>query len=203
MNRNQLLPLLVAIASLSLPIALTTSSPVRAGGHSHSGGHSEGHSEGHAHGVLDIPAGQPVPEIKLTAYPDAVRGWNLNIQVKNFKFAPHHASQVHIPGEGHAHLLVNGKKVTRIYGDWYYIKELPPGSNQVTVALSTNNHQDLRSEGKLLMDTITIQPTFRTTKCSIENETKCREYFPGKKLENQEKSSENRGNFMAQSPVSV
>ena len=53
-------------------------------GFQHSEGHG-GHSHGHAHGVLDIPAGQRVPEIKVTTYPDAVRGWNLNIQVKIFR----------------------------------------------------------------------------------------------------------------------
>ncbi|MDB9515483.1 hypothetical protein PN466_00700 [Roseofilum reptotaenium CS-1145] len=32
-----------------------------------------------------------------------------------------------------------------------------------------------------------LEPTFRTTKCSIDNETKWREYLPGKKLEKNEK----------------
>ncbi len=133
-------------------------SVVRGGETPHSSG--ESHSPGHNHGTWEIPPGQPIPRVNLIVHPDAVRGWNLELQVQNFRFAPHHASQAHQPGEGHAHLLINGEKVTRIYGSWHFLPSLPPGNHEITVVLSTNHHQDLLAQGQVIKDTemIRVEP---------------------------------------------
>ncbi|MBD2427939.1 hypothetical protein [Phormidium sp. FACHB-1136] len=36
----------------------------------------------HRHDTLEIPVGHPVPTVHLVVHPDAVRGWNLEIQIK-------------------------------------------------------------------------------------------------------------------------
>ena len=46
---------------------------------------SEGH---HHHGTLEIPSGQPIPSVDLVVRPDAMKGWNLELRVSNFRFAP-------------------------------------------------------------------------------------------------------------------
>ncbi|HEY9597498.1 MAG TPA: hypothetical protein V6D33_07495, partial [Cyanophyceae cyanobacterium] len=60
------------------------------------------------------------------------------------------------PQEGHAHLYVNGKKLTRLYGSWYYLSNLTPGSHKITVTLNTNRHENLIHNGQVIGDTETI-----------------------------------------------
>ena len=107
----------------------------------------------HGHKKMEIPAGQPVPEVDLVVYPDVMKGWNLEVKLTNFEFAPESVNQDSNPNEGHAHLYVNGEKITRIYGNWYYLESLKPGSNKVTVSLNTNKHEELVKDGEMIMDT--------------------------------------------------
>lgn len=95
---------------------------------------------GHAHKTLEISAGQPVPSVSLIVHPDAIGGWNLEVKVSNFKFAPQKINQESKATEDHAHLYINGKTLTRLYGSWYYLSSLEPGSNKITVTLNSNGH---------------------------------------------------------------
>jgi hypothetical protein len=100
------------------------------------------------HGVIEVGGDSTLPSVKLTVHKDAKAGWNLQVQVANFRFAPEHASMAHVPGEGHAHLYIDGKKVTRLYGEWYHIPSLSPGSHKITVTLNANSHEDYTIQGK-------------------------------------------------------
>lgn len=107
----------------------------------------------HDHKKMEVPKGQPIPSVKLIVTPDAKKGWNLEIKTTNFKFAPERVNDKSmITSEGHAHLYVNGKKVTRIYGNWYYLESLPVGENKIMVALNTNTHLDITVNGKTVED---------------------------------------------------
>jgi hypothetical protein len=122
--------------------------------------HSPGHSHGgmdHDHQPIEIPQGQAVPQVDLVVHSDAVQGWNLEVKVSNFEFTPSHVNQADQLDEGHAHLYINGEKVTRIYGNWYYLKNLEPGENQLRVTLNTNGHQELYYQGQPIEDTETIR----------------------------------------------
>lgn len=110
--------------------------------------HGEMQHGDHQHGKLEIPAGQPVPSVRLVVHPDAVKGVNLEMVVTNFTFAPDRVNQKSLTTEGHVHLFVNGRKVTRLYGPWYYLGELPPGRHTVTVVLSANGHEDISHNGQ-------------------------------------------------------
>lgn len=112
---------------------------------------------GHSHKKMEIPADKPVPEVDLIVHQDTMKGWNLEIKVNNFKFAPETVNQNSNPNEGHAHLYINDKKITRIYGNWYYLGNLEPGNNKITLRLNTNNHEDLVSHSKMIMDTEIIE----------------------------------------------
>jgi len=93
------------------------------------------------------------PTVKLTVHKDPKAGWNLQVRVENFRFAPEHASTAHVVGEGHAHLFLDGKKITRLYGEWYHVPALKPGVHKITVTLNANSHEDLTVKGKVISDT--------------------------------------------------
>jgi hypothetical protein len=118
--------------------------------------HSEGQS-GHHHSNLEISSGQPIPTVNLVVHPDSVKGWNLEIKVTNFRFAPDRVNTKSSATEGHAHLYVNGKKITRLYGSWYYLDNLPPGQNKITVSLNANGHEQLTHRNKPIEATTVIQ----------------------------------------------
>ena len=108
-------------------------------GHSELGAHAE-----MDHGILDISHEQYPPQIEtFTISQDPMSGWNLRIQVSNFRFTPEHASQPHRSGEGHAHLYINGSKIARIYSNWFHIPELVNDRNEIKVTLNSNDHQTL------------------------------------------------------------
>ena len=100
-----------------------------------------------AHPRLELSAEIPVPEIMVHAQKDSMGGWNLHLMTKNFKFAPEKAGADHVSGEGHAHLYVNGKKVARVYDEWFHIS-LVKGVNKIKVTLNSNDHQDLYVNGE-------------------------------------------------------
>lgn len=107
----------------------------------------------HSHKKMEIPSGKPVPNVDLVVHPDAMKGWNIELKLTNFEFAPESVNQDSNPNEGHAHLYVNDEKITRVYGNWYYLGSLEPGSNKITVTLNTNKHEDLVKNGEMIMDT--------------------------------------------------
>jgi hypothetical protein len=113
-------------------------------------GHHPGTSHGSMpmrHGTMEVGGMPAPPTVRLTVHKDAKAGWNLQVQVEDFRFAPEHASTAHIPGEGHAHLFIDGKKVTRLYGEWYHVPTLAPGTHKISVTLNANSHEDFTING--------------------------------------------------------
>ncbi len=95
--------------------------------------------------VGNSPAGGP--ELGIALHKDPVSGWNLELITENFKFAPKAAGDKPKNGEGHAHLHINGKKVARVYSDWYHLSDLSEGVNKIPVSLNANNHAALMVDG--------------------------------------------------------
>ncbi len=129
------------------PIAPSTSTPTMDASHDHST---------HAHDdTLDLASGPDAPTLDVTLSKDPASGWNLHILTSNFRFAPQHASQDNQPGEGHAHIYVNGEKLARVYGNWFHIASLPAGAI-VMVGLYANDHSMLSVDGQHLRVTRNI-----------------------------------------------
>jgi len=101
----------------------------------------------HAAEPYEVPASEPTPTVSLQATPDTVSGWNLHITTTNFNFDPVNAGGKALVGRGHAHVFVDGVKVGRAYGDWYYLSALKPGTHSIRVDLVTNDHRDLQVGG--------------------------------------------------------
>ncbi|MEM9003552.1 MAG: hypothetical protein AAGE59_08510 [Cyanobacteria bacterium P01_F01_bin.86] len=116
--------------------------------HGDHGSPHEDHGDHGSHGALEVPTDQPVPTVAVTVTPDPVSGWNIEVQTENWAFAPERVNQDSLVNEGHAHLYLNGEKLTRLYSDWYYLPSLPPGEHTLTVGLNANRHETLMHNGE-------------------------------------------------------
>ncbi|SEN21456.1 ZIP family metal transporter [Lihuaxuella thermophila] len=131
-------------------------------GDHHSGQTAQNHSshtDGHHHASVpvEIPEGTPVPAVRLHVSKDSESGWNLHVQTEHFRFAPEAVNQPGRMGDGHAHLFVDGKKWARLYGPWYHLGKLPPGTHQIRVQLNSNQHAPLVYKGKTIEDSVMIE----------------------------------------------
>ncbi|MDT8327641.1 MAG: hypothetical protein RQ750_09710 [Roseovarius sp.] len=89
----------------------------------------------------------PVPQIKLSLHPDGPQSRNLHIALTDFTFAPEAVNGPHVPGQGHAHIYLNGMKIARAYGPWFQLDALPPGRHDIRVTLNANDHSQLADQG--------------------------------------------------------
>lgn len=111
----------------------------------------------HPHKTVAVPAGTPVPTLALIAHPDPMGGWNLEIKASQFDFAPELVNTKSTGvNQGHAHLYINGKKISRLYGTWYHLPALPPGTHTIRVGLTTNDHADITHNGNPIQASQTI-----------------------------------------------
>lgn len=109
------------------------------------------------HGTIDISGEGKVPKIeRFQLLKDSMGGWNVYVEVSHFRFAPEHASQSHRPGEGHAHLYINGKKVARMYSNWLHLAVLPKGTNEIKISLNSNDHRRLTA-GDQAIEKVVVQ----------------------------------------------
>ena len=110
------------------------------------------------HSAVDLPANGTAPTLAITLHKDAMSGLNLEIQTTNFTFSPETVNGTNIPNTGHAHVYANGKKLSRVYGNWFHITGLPAGEHTIKVELNANNHGVLTVAGKpvAVEQTVTI-----------------------------------------------
>ena len=112
----------------------------------------------HTHdGTMAAPVEAPEGmSVSLQMIADSVSGYNLRIVTEGFRFAPESAGAAHVPGEGHAHLYVNGVK-TRVYSEWFHLDGLAPGTHEVRVTLNANDHSPYAVGGVMLEDSLSLQ----------------------------------------------
>ena len=110
----------------------------------------------HHHKPVEVSEWPATPSLTLTAHKDLMSGWNLHIVPKHFNFAPKNVNTPTRTGEGHAHLYINGEKITRIYSNWFYLNNLPSGTHKVTVSLNANDHGHLVMNGIAVTSTIEL-----------------------------------------------
>lgn len=109
------------------------------------------------HGIIDVTNDSIIPQIvKLEILKDSVAGWNLYIQINNFKFTPENVNKEHRQGEGHAHLFINGNKIARLYTNRFYISELLKDKNQIEVTVNANSHAVMMVNNRLISKKIML-----------------------------------------------
>ncbi|MER7464902.1 hypothetical protein [Streptomyces sp. NPDC097981] len=106
------------------------------------------------HRLREVPA-EGAPEVRLAARPDTEDGWNLQLTVKNFRFTPDSTGGAALPGAGHAHLELDGRKVARLYGPWFHLPaaQVPEGAHTLTVRLYADDHTAWAVAGKAVEGT--------------------------------------------------
>jgi len=118
-------------------------------------GHSDGtHDMAHAT-AIEVPP-TDAPEVTVDLIRDPMEGYNLQVRTRNFAFTPKAAGLGDVPGEGHAHVYVNGEKLGRLYGEWMHIARLPQGEVIVSVTLNSNTHGPLAVGGTPIAATSTL-----------------------------------------------
>lgn len=112
----------------------------------------------HTHRMLEIDQGQPIPTIELEVSKDMMDGYNLHLVTTNFTFTPETVNEKNVANTGHAHIWVNGVKLSRLYGNWFNLssKHLNDGENLVEVTLNANDHGEWAVNGQHISDTVTI-----------------------------------------------
>ncbi len=98
----------------------------------------------------------PNMEIALSVEEDPVGGLNVFVDTAGFSWAPERAGRDLVPGEGHAHLYVDERKIGRMYGPAVYLGPLDAGSSTITVSLHGNNHAPYVINGKPVADAVTV-----------------------------------------------
>lgn len=86
----------------------------------------------------------------IEAIPDIGNGHNLHIELDNWAFTPELLGSAAIANQGHAHVYLNGEKVTRMYGNWVSLGDLTPGTYTITVTLNGNDHREFVIDGKVI-----------------------------------------------------
>ena len=133
-------------------------------GHDHSehvAGGGANHAADHGsmdHSPVDLPADGTAPTLAITLHQDAMSGLNPEIQTTNFTFTPQTVNAANTPNSGHAHVYANGKKLARVYGNWFHITGLPSGDHTIKVELNANSHGVYMVDGKpvAVEQTVTI-----------------------------------------------
>ncbi|GAB4286607.1 MAG: hypothetical protein Kow0058_06120 [Roseovarius sp.] len=113
--------------------------------HDHSAHDHSAHDHDHA---AMTEAGVPAPEVRIVLHPDGRQSRNLEIVTTNFTFDPVGVNGAHRPGHGHAHVYLDGVKITRAYGPWLHLDALPVGRHQLRVTLNANDHTTLAHAGR-------------------------------------------------------
>jgi hypothetical protein len=109
----------------------------------------------HAHGGELFESANP-PEISLEITEDPISGHNLFVDVTNFDFAPESVGGEAVDGEGHVHLMIDGEKAGRLYGPWTHLS-LDPGTHEIMVELSGNDHVAYGNDGTAIMAMATVE----------------------------------------------
>ncbi|WKV76409.1 cupredoxin domain-containing protein [Streptomyces sp. PCS3-D2] len=101
------------------------------------------------HTLREVPA-EGAPDVRLALRPDSEDGWNLQLTVNNFRFTPDSTGGAALPGAGHAHLELDGRKIARLYGPWFHLPaaQVPEGAHTLTVRLYADDHTAWAVAGK-------------------------------------------------------
>ena len=127
-------------------------SVTRAGGDHHGDGSGQPDGAGAMSAADDHAHAQVVEtsdmSVGVTAEVDPIDGINVHISPTGFSFAPERVNQADIDGEGHAHIYVDGEKVSRVYGERFHLKGVGPGEHEIRVTLNANSHGEYAVDGQ-------------------------------------------------------
>ncbi|MHC5704469.1 cupredoxin domain-containing protein [Streptomyces tirandamycinicus] len=117
-----------------------------------------GHGEGSHDRLRQVPVRDEAPTVTLTVRPDAEDGWNVRLDVGRFRFTPDSVGGAAVLGTGHAHLLLDGRKIARVYGSRHHLsaERIPPGGGTLTARLVADDHTTWAVEGSPVQDSVRL-----------------------------------------------
>ena len=135
-------------------VSLRVTKPAPVATHAH--GQDTHGSDAHA-AMSQEPLESEIPVIfAIAAEVEDGGGVNVRIGTRRWNWAPQNVNAAHVPGEGHAHIYVNGEKLNRVYGPYYHIPGLSPGDHEIRVTLNANSHNALTLNGEPIEATTTV-----------------------------------------------
>jgi len=94
---------------------------------------------------------ESAPKVTLEIEKDPTGGFNVQVVTTNFVWRPEMASMKHVPGEGHAHVYLDGRKIMRIYNEWFHLNTYQfstrPGEQLLSIEFVGNDHAPYTIQG--------------------------------------------------------
>ena len=96
-------------------------------------------------------AQEVAPKASLKVKKDPTGGFNVHVLSSNFVWRPESASREHVVGEGHAHVYLDGRKIMRIYNEWFHLNTYQfatrAGEQIVSIEFVGNDHAPYTIQG--------------------------------------------------------
>ena len=96
-------------------------------------------------------AQEAAPRVSLEIQKDPTGGFNVQVVTTNFIWRPEMASMQHVPGEGHAHVYLDGRKIMRIYNEWFHLNtyqfSTKAGEQLLSIEFVGNDHAPYTVQG--------------------------------------------------------
>jgi hypothetical protein len=94
---------------------------------------------------------ETAPKVNLEVQKDPTGGFNVHVVTSNFVWRPEMASMQHVLGEGHAHVYLDGRKIMRIYNEWFHLNtyqfSTKPGEQLLSIEFVGNDHAPYTIQG--------------------------------------------------------
>ncbi len=91
------------------------------------------------------------PQASLEIQKDPTGGFNVQVRTTNFVWRPEMASMQHVPGEGHAHVYLDGRKIMRTYNEWFHLNTYQfstrSGEQLLSIEFVGNDHAPYTIQG--------------------------------------------------------
>ncbi len=137
-------------------------------------------SQAQTNGAISVHeiAQEVAPKASLEIQKDPTGGFNVYVVTTNFIWRPEMASMQHVPGEGHAHVYLDGRKIMRIYNEWFHLNtyqfSTKPGEQLLSIEFVGNDHAPYTVQGVPVGDeqivdvpSDEIQPAARNNKALL------------------------------------
>jgi hypothetical protein len=94
---------------------------------------------------------ESAPKATLDIQKDPTGGFNVQVITSNFVWRPEMASMQHVSGEGHAHVYLDGRKIMRIYNEWFHLNTYQfstrAGEQLLNIEFVGNDHSPYTIQG--------------------------------------------------------
>jgi hypothetical protein len=110
-------------------------------------------SQAQTNGAISVHeiAQEAAPRATLDIQKDPTGGFNVQVVTTNFVWRPEMASMEYVPGEGHAHVYLDGRKIMRIYNEWFHLNtyqfSMRSGEQLLSIEFVGNDHSPYTIQG--------------------------------------------------------